>query len=304
MICINNSIKTFLMIDPDRKASEWLRAYAKQIKSVHQDDPNFAAILGEAITRGGHCVVEITKEMSPMLYGLICRIDEDTPTIRLNDTELTVSDEFKLHVSINHSLELTQELMDLFTVVSFELGEEAIDREMRMELLKKFYPEMLARQPEIIKRKVALKNELNNQQKALVGMFHSQFRGSTVSEKTVKDFESIKHRVVDLTRNIKDQSDLLEQYKLPGLVHRMISVAHIFRQAMEVIEKNQPGEYLRRWTKIPSYVAVLKEAVNLPTVTDEKSLLLHLYFLLVGSLSQTERELFAVLIMLKMANCS
>ena len=71
--------------------------------------------------------------------------------------------------------------MDLFTVVSFEMGEEAIDRELRMEFLKKLNPEMLARQPEIIKRKVALKNELNNQQKALVGMFHSQFRGAAVS---------------------------------------------------------------------------------------------------------------------------
>lgn len=61
MICINNSIKTFLMIDPDRKASEWLRAYAKQIKSVSQDDPNFVSILSDAITRGGHCVVEINR---------------------------------------------------------------------------------------------------------------------------------------------------------------------------------------------------------------------------------------------------
>jgi|JI9StandDraft_2_1071091.scaffolds.fasta_scaffold1356405_1 hypothetical protein len=58
-----------------------------------------------------------------------------------------------------------------------------------MELLKKLNPEMLARQPEIIKRKVALRNELNNQQKALVGMFQNQFRGaSVVSEKTLKDF--------------------------------------------------------------------------------------------------------------------
>lgn len=37
--------------------------------------------------------------------------------------------------------------MDLFTVVSFEMGEEAIERELRVQLLKKLHPEMLARQP-------------------------------------------------------------------------------------------------------------------------------------------------------------
>jgi hypothetical protein len=92
MIIINNSIKTFLMIDPDKKASEWLKTYAKQIKSVNQDDPSFLSILADTITRGGHCVVEVNKDLSPVLYSLICRIDEDTPTIKLNDTELPVSD--------------------------------------------------------------------------------------------------------------------------------------------------------------------------------------------------------------------
>jgi len=74
---------------------------------------------------------------------------------------------------------------------------------------------MLARQPEIVKRRVGLKNELSNMQKALVGMFHNQFRGGAISEKTLKELESIKNRVVELNRNIREQSELLEQYKLP-----------------------------------------------------------------------------------------
>lgn len=75
MVIINNSIKTFLMIDPDRKASEWLKTYAKQIKSVHQEDPNFLSILSDSVTKGGHLVVEVNRELSPTLYGLVCRID-------------------------------------------------------------------------------------------------------------------------------------------------------------------------------------------------------------------------------------
>lgn len=57
MIIINNSIKTFLMIDPDRKAMEWLKTYAKQIKTVSQDDPHFLQILSDNIVKGGHLVV-------------------------------------------------------------------------------------------------------------------------------------------------------------------------------------------------------------------------------------------------------
>jgi hypothetical protein len=62
---------------------------------------------------------------------------------------------------------------------------------------------MLSKQPEIIKRRVGLKNELVNQQKALVTMFHTQFRHSEVNEKTIKEFETIKSRVTELNRNIK-----------------------------------------------------------------------------------------------------
>lgn len=101
MIIINNSIKTFLMIDPDHKAMEWLKTYAKQIKTVSQEDPHFLQILSDNIVKGGHLVVEVKKNLSNMLYGIICRIDEDTPTIRISDHELTVNAEFKLHVSVS-----------------------------------------------------------------------------------------------------------------------------------------------------------------------------------------------------------
>jgi hypothetical protein len=37
-------------------------------------------------------------------------------------------------------IELTQELLDLFAVVNFQLGEEAIDREVRISMLNKLNP--------------------------------------------------------------------------------------------------------------------------------------------------------------------
>lgn len=240
MVIINNSIKTFLMIDPDRKASEWLRTYAKQIKSVHQEDPSFLPTLSDSVTKGGHLVVEVNKELSPTLYGLVCRIDEDTPTIRINQTEVAVSDEFKLHISMGQPIELTQELLDLFAVINFQLGDEAIDKEVRISMLNKLNPEMLMRQPDIIKRKVALKNELFNQQRNLANLFHTQSKQQDISEKVIKDLELVKLRISELRRNVREQEQALSQYTIPSVVHTTTKAAHVFKRVLSLYCRTNP----------------------------------------------------------------
>mgnify|MGYP000891259391 FL=1 len=62
----------------------------------------------------------------------------------------------------------------------------------------------------------------------------------------------------------------------------------------------EPGSYFSRWTKIPFYVQMLRDAVNLESVIDEKSLLLYLFRLTLPSLSRSEGELLATLIAMKL----
>lgn len=55
---------------------------------------------------------------------------------------------------------------------------------------------MLNRQPELIKRKIALKNELSIQNKALLNTFNDNMVQNTeISEKTVTVMENIKTKI-------------------------------------------------------------------------------------------------------------
>lgn len=80
----------------------------------------------------------------------------------------------------------------------------------------------------------------------------------------------------------------------------MTRVAHTFRRALEQFSRMEPGSYFSRWTKIPFYVQMLRDAVNLESVIDEKSLLLYLFRLTLPSLSRSESELLATLIAMKL----
>jgi hypothetical protein len=134
---------------------------------------------------------------------------------------------------------------------------------------------MLIRQPDIIKRKVALKNELMNQQRNLANLFHSQSKQQDISEKVIKDLELIKLRIIELRKNVREQEQALTQFSIPPVINTTAKAAHVFKKALELYCRTDPP-YLP-CTKVQSFTELIYEGVDSGLIKDEKSLFIYLF---------------------------
>ncbi|KAL9646808.1 hypothetical protein ABK040_013670 [Willaertia magna] len=173
-IVILESIKYPLIIDPSKRATEWLKTNLmnRNIECTTLHDTKFSTTLELAVRFGKTLMIEEVDRVEPILYPLLRNeiiVHGSRKSVLVGDKIIDYSDDFKLFmITRNPNIVLSPDSIPLVTVVNFTVTKSGLEGQLLSQTLQHENPEIEEKKSTLLKKEEDSKIQLSELEKQLL----------------------------------------------------------------------------------------------------------------------------------------
>ncbi|EFC42807.1 cytoplasmic dynein [Naegleria gruberi] len=216
-IVILESIKHPLIIDPSRRAVEWLKTHLmnKSVECTTSHDTKFSTTLELAVRFGKTLIVEEVDQVDPILYPLLRNeiiVQGTRKSVVVGEKTVDYSEDFKIYlVTRNPNISLTPDASPLVTVVNFTVTKSGLEGQLLSQTLQHENPEIEQKKSMLLKKEEENKIQLSDLEKQLLNELASSKGNLLENESLITKLAEIKKKSQSIVSSLEESSKTMKE---------------------------------------------------------------------------------------------
>ncbi|KAG2385509.1 hypothetical protein C9374_003324 [Naegleria lovaniensis] len=215
-IVILESIKHPLVIDPSKRAVEWLKTHLmnKSVECTTPNDTKFSTTLELSVRFGKTLIIEEVDHIDPILYPLLRNeiiVQGTRKSVVVGEKTVDYSDDFKLYlITRNPNIMLSPDSSPLVTVVNFTVTKSGLEGQLLSQTLQHENPEIEQKKSMLLKKEEENKIQLSELEKQLLNELASSKGNLLENESLITKLAEIKKKSQSIMSSLEESSKIMQ----------------------------------------------------------------------------------------------
>ena len=229
-LMIFNSTRTPLLIDPNTKATEWLKQHfgnEKSVEIVSQNDPKFTTQFELAVRFGKTLIVLELDQVDSFLFPVLRKeilVQGPRSSVQIGEKTIDYNYAFKMYLCTrNPVLDIPPNASSLISVINYTVTRSGLEAQLLSIIINHEKPELEQKKTELLQKEENFKMQLNDLEKKLLEELASSTGNILENTTLIDSLNETKVSSMTIAQSLKESAELQSSLDQQREVYRLLA---------------------------------------------------------------------------------